>query len=68
MSRWSTQRHGDDHQDDAEPEPVASSTSDATVRDAKHGSVPLRRVRAGEIRWEEFLYERYNLGRRSSVG
>jgi hypothetical protein len=23
MSRWSIQRHGDDHQDDAEPQPVA---------------------------------------------
>jgi hypothetical protein len=39
-----------------EPDPVANSTSDATVRDAKHASVPLRRVRAGELR-EEFLYE-----------
>jgi hypothetical protein len=27
------------------------------VRDAKHASVPLRRVRAGELRWEKFLYE-----------
>jgi hypothetical protein len=27
------------------------------VRDAKHASVPLRRVRAGELRREEFLYE-----------
>jgi hypothetical protein len=28
------------------------------VRDtAKHADVPLRRVRAGELRWEEFLYE-----------
>jgi hypothetical protein len=27
------------------------------VRDAKHASVPLRRVRAGEVRCEEFLYE-----------
>src|SRR5512132_2635692 len=26
-------------------------------RDAKHASVPLRRVHAGELRWEEFLYE-----------
>jgi hypothetical protein len=26
-------------------------------RDAKHASVPLRRVRAGELRWEKFLYE-----------
>jgi hypothetical protein len=26
------------------------------VRDAKHASVPLRRVRAGEPRWEKFLY------------
>jgi hypothetical protein len=23
----------------------------------KHAGVPLRRVRAGEVRWEEFLYE-----------
>ncbi len=46
-----------EHLGDAEPEPVASSTSDATVRDAKHASVPLRRVRAGEVRREEFLYE-----------
>jgi hypothetical protein len=27
------------------------------VRDAKHGSFPRRRVRAGEIRGEDFLYE-----------
>src|SRR5215211_687203 len=46
----------DDDQGDPEPGPGASSTSDATVRDAKHASVPLRRVRAGELR-EEFLYE-----------
>src|SRR5215218_5565310 len=26
-------------------------------RDAKHASVPLRRVRTGELRWETFLYE-----------
>src|SRR5215213_9402260 len=26
-------------------------------RDAKHASVPLRRVRTGELRWEKFLYE-----------
>jgi hypothetical protein len=42
---------------DAEPEPAARSISDATVRDAKHARVPLRRVRAGELRWEEILYE-----------
>src|SRR5215208_7460948 len=49
---------GDDQGDeDPEPGAVASSTSDATVRDAKHASVPLRRVRAGEGRWEKFLYE-----------
>src|SRR5215207_3744834 len=36
---------------------VARPTSAATVRDAKHASVPLRRVRAGEVRREEFLYE-----------
>jgi hypothetical protein len=48
---------GDDHQGDAQPGAVASSTSDATVRTrAKHAGVPLRRVRAGELR-EEFLYE-----------
>jgi hypothetical protein len=49
-------RHDD--QDHEEPEPVASSTSDATGRDtAKHAGVPPRRVRAGEVRWEKFLYE-----------
>jgi len=47
----------DHDQGDAQHEPVASSTSDATERDAKHASVPLRRVRAGELRREEFLYE-----------
>src|SRR4029434_8121876 len=26
-------------------------------RDAKHASVPLRRVRTGELRWEKFLYD-----------
>jgi hypothetical protein len=37
---------------------VASSTSDATVRDAaKHPRVPLRRVRAGEVRCEDSLYD-----------
>jgi hypothetical protein len=39
---------GDQDQGDAQPGAVASSTSDATVRDAKHADVPLRRVRAGE--------------------
>jgi hypothetical protein len=48
---------GDDDQGDEEPGPVARSTSDATVRDAKHASVLLRRVRVGEVRWEKFLYE-----------
>jgi hypothetical protein len=49
---------GDNDQDDEKPGPVANSTSDATVRDAAtHASVPLRRVRAGELRWEKFLYE-----------
>jgi hypothetical protein len=47
---------GDDHQGDEEPEPVANSTSD-DERDAKHAGVPRRRVRAGELRWEKFLYE-----------
>ncbi len=46
---------GNGHDDQDHAEPVASAT-DATVRDAKHG-VPLRRVRAGEVRREEFLYE-----------
>jgi hypothetical protein len=47
----------DDDQDDDQLQPVASST-DVTVRDAaKHASVPLRRIRAGECRCEEFLYE-----------
>jgi hypothetical protein len=33
---------GDDHQGDEEPEPVASSTSDAMNRDAeRHAEVPL---------------------------
>ena len=26
-------------------------------REQQHASVPLRRVRAGEVRWEEFLYD-----------
>jgi hypothetical protein len=39
---------GDDDQDDEQPEPVASSTSDATGRDAKHAGVPLRGGRAVE--------------------
>jgi hypothetical protein len=47
----------EDDQDNAQLQPVASST-DVTVRDAaKHASVPLRRIRAGEVRCEEFLYE-----------
>jgi hypothetical protein len=49
--------NGNDDQGDAEPGPVASSTSDATRRHAKHASVPPRRVRAGELRWEKFRYE-----------
>jgi hypothetical protein len=44
--------NGDHDQNDAQPGPVASSTSDATVRRcgtlAKHVGVPLRRVRAVE--------------------
>jgi hypothetical protein len=48
----------DDDQDDAQPDPVARLTNDATsgTRIEQHASVPLRRVRAGELRWEEFLY------------
>jgi hypothetical protein len=58
MSSGAALRLGDDEdQDDAEHGSVANSTSDATMRNAKHASVPLRRVRAGELRREEFLYE-----------
>jgi hypothetical protein len=48
---------GDDDQGDAEPRAVARSTSDATSGTRVACSVPLRRVRAGEVRCEEFLYE-----------
>jgi hypothetical protein len=52
--------HGDD-QGDAEPGPLGSSTSDATsgtrAEEQQHAGVPLRRVRAGEVRCEDFLYE-----------
>ena len=48
-------RHDD--QDTRSQHPVASSTSDTTGRDAKHAGVPLHRVRTGEVRCEEFLYE-----------
>ena len=58
---------GDHGQGDAEPGPVASSTSDVTVRDAKHASVPHRRVRAGEVRCEDFLYE-LKAGQRAASG
>jgi hypothetical protein len=44
----------DEGQGDAEPEP--GRAGDATVRDVKHASVPLRRVHTGELRWEKFLY------------
>jgi hypothetical protein len=50
LPRWSSgidDGDGDDDQGDEEPEPVASSTSDATGRDARQASVPPRRVRAG---------------------
>jgi hypothetical protein len=42
---------GDDDQGDEEPEPLASSTSDATsgTREEQHASVPLHRVRAVEV-------------------
>ena len=53
MSRWPTQRHDNQHQDEADPAPVVSSTSDATMREAKDARVPhrpaaqpLRRMRA----------------------
>jgi hypothetical protein len=36
-------------------------------RDAKHASVPLRRVRTGELRWEKFLYE-LKAGQRAASG
>jgi hypothetical protein len=48
---------GDDDQGDAEPRAVARSTSDATSGTRVACSVPLRRVRAGEVRCENFLYE-----------
>ena len=50
---------GDDDQGDEEPGPVASSTGHATsgTRIEQHANVPLRCVRAGEVRREEFLYE-----------
>ena len=48
---------GDGDQGDAQHEPVASKTMRCDERDAKHASIPLRRVRAGELRWEKFLYE-----------
>jgi hypothetical protein len=54
VSAKPSRRGHEDHQGDAQPGSLASST-DAAGRDAKHG-VPLRRVRAGELR-EEFLYE-----------
>jgi hypothetical protein len=44
--------NGDDDQDNEEPQPLLR----CTVRDAKHACAPLRRVRAGEVRREEFLY------------
>ena len=47
---------GDD-QDDEELQPIARSTKRCDKRDAKHASVPLRRVGAGEVRGEKFLYE-----------
>ena len=47
---------GDD-QGDTEPRAVARSTSDATSGTRVACSIPLRRVRAGEVRCEDFLYE-----------
>jgi hypothetical protein len=51
--------HGDHDQGDKEFQPVARSTSNAAsgTRIEQHASVPLRRLRAGEVRCEEFLYE-----------
>jgi hypothetical protein len=48
---------GDHDQGDEEVQPVVDSTTRCDERDAKHASVPLRRVRAGELRWEELLYK-----------
>jgi hypothetical protein len=51
---------GDHDQDDEEPGPVARSTSEwgsGTRVNERHANVPLRRVRAGELRWEKLLYE-----------
>ena len=49
--------YGNDDQDDEEPEPVASSTSDATVRDAG-GMLAFRSVQqSNHCAREDFLYE-----------
>jgi hypothetical protein len=50
---------GDDDQGDEERDPVASSTSDATVRDAGERAACRRSApsfRADEVRWETFLH------------
>ena len=47
---------GDLHAATWPPRFLVASSTDATGRDAKH-DVPLRRVRAGEVRGETFLYE-----------
>ena len=62
---------GEHDQDDEEPAPVGSSTSTAGERvvamiAGQHASVPLRHVRAGELR-EEFLYE-LKAGQRAASG
>ena len=46
---------------------MAGSIRRCDERDAKHASVPLRHIRAGEVRREEFLYE-LKAGLRAAFG
>jgi hypothetical protein len=58
-ANWAELAVGDHHHDqgDEEQGPVASSTSDApSGTREQHAGVPLRRVRADELR-EDFLYD-----------
>jgi hypothetical protein len=51
-----------------EPERVASSASDATVRNAKHAGVRLRRARAGEVRVRTLYELKAASGRHETTG
>jgi hypothetical protein len=51
---WPAVGDGHDDQGDEELQPVARSTNRCGERDAKHVCVPLRRVRAGELRVRTF--------------